>query len=70
MKTEKNTIFVFLSKTSQVKSSKTTLKLLSQSWLMLKRLSLRPSTKITFSIKGDDPIWILPIPMIFPLNHL
>ena len=56
-----------LSKTLHARSSKTTLKRLSQSWLTLKRLCLRPSTKTTFSIKGDVPSLTLPIPMIFPL---
>ena len=31
------------------------------------QLCLRPSTKITFSIKGDVPSLTLPIPIIFPL---
>ena len=43
---------VCLSKIMQDKSSKITLKSLSQSRLILKRLCLRPSTKTIFSIKG------------------
>ena len=35
---------------------------------MLKKLCLKPLTKIIFSIKGDEPILILAIPTILPFE--
>ena len=67
-KTESTHALVFLFKTLQANSSKITLKLLSQSWLIRKRLCLRPSTETIFSSKKDEPILMLLIPIIFPLE--
>ena len=67
---ERTRVFVFLSKMSQEKSSKIILKPLSESWLILKRLYLRPPTKTTFSIKGDESISTLLIPTILPFESL
>ena len=47
-------------------ASKITLKPLSQSWLMLKRLCFKPSTKKTLSIREDVSLPMLPWPMILP----
>jgi len=65
---ERMQVSVLPSKILQAESSKITLKPQSQSWLILKRSCLRPSTKTTFSINRDEPTLMLPIPIMLPFE--